>query len=470
MRLSRKDIIETTLFDSEKILTVTYLSRHADISVHEARDELEGFYTANKERANLYAVYLISGEMQKVGEMSQTGNSDGKFCRFQLVKEGELEDVKRGYSVVDSCEIFCLYTRPNMTLFELYNVDHMEDNEFVGTDPERSWIHCPLAQIKRAEMLEQHAESAKNLEKMAKVKSTQSQGGRHHETLNEKGSGQLPEGFINQKKKEVSSVNSFFSKAAASRKRSFSPEKEIDRKACKSPAGDNKQEFYEGETSRHPHSQKRRSQRIFIDGEEDGEREKETAKMSAKKKSVNGKESLTQKNATSLHDAKADEIDKADQKELTKTRLSQEDLFSDGASSPEPERMPMDDPEEGYKEKQSASFVSAAKKKCRSPPRSVMADSKAKPKLAETESADDNKPPTRKEHVTETYLDEDGFMVTKQVLKDVIVNSPAERSENHTDGQKPSEFKEKQRPSIPSIIGMKKPRQQRKIESFFAKK
>lgn len=38
LKLSRRDFIETTLFDDGKILTINSLSRHADISIDEANE------------------------------------------------------------------------------------------------------------------------------------------------------------------------------------------------------------------------------------------------------------------------------------------------------------------------------------------------------------------------------------------------------------------------------------------------
>lgn len=76
--------------------------------------ELRDFLMENKDRTKLYAVYILSGVL-KAPDSSSRG-SDGvptcKIRRTQLVRDYDLEKFRKDYSEVDTCEIYCLNTRP----------------------------------------------------------------------------------------------------------------------------------------------------------------------------------------------------------------------------------------------------------------------------------------------------------------------------------------------------------------------
>uniref|UniRef100_A0A914SC62 DNA polymerase delta subunit 3 n=1 Tax=Parascaris equorum TaxID=6256 RepID=A0A914SC62_PAREQ len=112
MVMGRRDILETVLFDSELIVTVGYLSRHADIPIDDAK-ELVFDVVGNKDKANVHAVYLLSGEMNDERcEGDQRCNKPAQCRRVQLVREKNLDAIRHKYRTVDTCEIFCLHSKP----------------------------------------------------------------------------------------------------------------------------------------------------------------------------------------------------------------------------------------------------------------------------------------------------------------------------------------------------------------------
>ncbi|EJD75420.1 hypothetical protein LOAG_17429 [Loa loa] len=157
MGLDRSRILETSLFDLEQIVTVQYLSRHADLPIDDAKDELAEFLKQNKNRTELHAVYIVSGELSvpDLDSGSTTGNAavTRKLHRTQLVRDCDLEETRQAYRKMETCEIYCLHTKPIKSLCLLYSVDSLEDAEYERTDSERSWLSYPEAETKKKEML-----------------------------------------------------------------------------------------------------------------------------------------------------------------------------------------------------------------------------------------------------------------------------------------------------------------------------
>ncbi|VDO56038.1 unnamed protein product [Onchocerca flexuosa] len=148
-------ILETSLFDLEQIVTVQYLSRHADISIDDAKDELAEFLMQNKNRTELHAVYVLSGKL-KVPDFGSDNTSDTAITpkyRTQLVRDCDLEETRRAYGEVVTCEIYCLHTKPIKSLCLIYSVDSLEDAEYERSDSKRSWLSYPETEIKTKEML-----------------------------------------------------------------------------------------------------------------------------------------------------------------------------------------------------------------------------------------------------------------------------------------------------------------------------
>lgn len=80
--------------------------------------ELETFYKQNKDKANVHAVYLLSGEMNDEHcDGDQRCNKPPRCRRVQLVREKNLEAIKHKYRTVDTCEIFCLHSKPIKVIF-----------------------------------------------------------------------------------------------------------------------------------------------------------------------------------------------------------------------------------------------------------------------------------------------------------------------------------------------------------------
>lgn len=69
--------------------------------------ELESFFAENKDKTELHAIYVVSGEV------TSTDSTKGrKQRRTQLVRETELSNVLNTFDSVDTCEIYCLYIKP----------------------------------------------------------------------------------------------------------------------------------------------------------------------------------------------------------------------------------------------------------------------------------------------------------------------------------------------------------------------
>lgn len=443
MVLNVREVLETTLFDSEVIVTVNYLSRHAGIPIQDARDELERFYSKNKDKAALYAVYLITGEMKKPrmeGSERTSAQESMKYRRVQLVRDSNLVKVKNKYEKVDTCEIFCLHTHPIKSLYSLYNVDHLDDDEFLETDPDRSWISCPAAELLRSEMLKDHAESAKRLEESTKKQSPQAS--RSSEPCCSKSTA--------QRSKDKSDISALLAKAAA-RPKVVTPEKKTMENSVSTTKSDEARNVHTNEESSSVGSKKRRGRPILIDDEESGE----------------------------------NLVESREHKEYEKNKfipLSQKDLFSDGMSSPEPEEKieieKVEDeerpPKKGSKKMKDKKSSSPPVKKARTSPVRSLSTSVTTERVEEI--AETSKKPSRKEYVTETYVDEDGFMVTKQVQKDVEVEGMTEKAENNKEKAMPPQkpltpVKSQNTRKATDKKLPKKPMQgQSKISSFFAKK
>ena len=78
--------------------------------------ELQSFYDTHKTTAELHVVYIVSGEMKKPSDGSEKKSSEfgiaAKYRRVQFVRDKDLESVKGKYDKVDTCDVYCLHTKP----------------------------------------------------------------------------------------------------------------------------------------------------------------------------------------------------------------------------------------------------------------------------------------------------------------------------------------------------------------------
>lgn len=103
LKLSRRDFIETTLFDDGKILTINSLSRHADISIDEANELV-------------YFVSFIIYRSMPNNENTILYHSSLKCCRFP---QGFLFNCEYGSCVVWSGSALRqkFHSRPTIKVF-----------------------------------------------------------------------------------------------------------------------------------------------------------------------------------------------------------------------------------------------------------------------------------------------------------------------------------------------------------------
>uniref|UniRef100_A0A0N5AIS9 DNA polymerase delta subunit 3 n=1 Tax=Syphacia muris TaxID=451379 RepID=A0A0N5AIS9_9BILA len=438
-RLSARDILETTLLDSHKPLTVTYLSRHGDISVSDACKELDSFYCSHKDRASLHAVYLLSGLLKSkphfntsqlcsklhVSIVSNSQQNQMYRCT-ELVREESLEQNKEKYTSLDTCEIYCLHTKPIKSLIVLYNMDKFDDEEFKSSDPKRSWIKCPQAEANRIAMVKNHPESAKLFEKIAKI-----------DNSNSNLEGPSP------KRKRHSDEDQQYADACLHTK--ISPKKNSgDSHIRNSPT---KAGLHSNNSSScAKNNEKQRGSRLLFEEKRSNKRSEED--ISEKKANVK-KYSQKTEASTSASEKRTKRID-----------LSQDDIFSSVVSSPEDSE---DEDKKAVAEETSKSKMPKVK-----PSFSKSNAPLNFEKIGSSNKVENETKATKKEYVTESFVDEDGFLVTKRVLKEVPLQKKAQVT-GSTLNEKQSGSKGKETKCPP----MKKPKKenitQSKISSFFKK-
>ncbi|VDN01047.1 unnamed protein product, partial [Onchocerca ochengi] len=101
MVLDRRRLLENWLFDLEQIVTVQCLSRHADISIDDAKE------------TELHAVYVLSGKLKirdRIIDNTCYAANTPKY-RTQLVRDCNLEVSRQDYGEVITCEIYSLHTK-----------------------------------------------------------------------------------------------------------------------------------------------------------------------------------------------------------------------------------------------------------------------------------------------------------------------------------------------------------------------
>ncbi|VDK55051.1 unnamed protein product [Gongylonema pulchrum] len=94
MVLDRRRVLETSLFDSEQIVTVQYLSRHADIP--------------------------LTCQSDGSGNDEDYPSLPSRQFRTQLVRDCDLENARRAYRETETCEIYCLHTKPIKVNFAMF--------------------------------------------------------------------------------------------------------------------------------------------------------------------------------------------------------------------------------------------------------------------------------------------------------------------------------------------------------------
>ncbi|VDK72168.1 unnamed protein product [Onchocerca ochengi] len=398
MVLDRRRILETSLFDLEQIVTVQYLSRHADISIDDAKNELAEFLTQNKNRTELRAVYVLSGKL-KIPDPSSDNTSDAAITpkyRTQLIRDCELEEARQAYREVSLCL--------------LYSVDSLEDAQYERSDPKRSWLSYPETETKTKEMLAHYSAVSMPETQKKRIQNLVSSISKSPEPKSKKIKDDITSMFVQtanrSKQEETSSMDNV----------SQEVEGNIDGKT----------NIMSGKTI------KRRGQCILIDSKEQDMREE-----------TESPEIIGLKNVVTKSIEVATSKKKNFTMEARNTFLTQDDLFSDGDSNPD--RMDCDE-------------ITKTK---------IDEGKSSRNDGLENEGNYGNQGKVvRKEYVTETFLDNDGFMVTKQVLKEIELEPSSAHASTETCGKTKSTklLNSKERRSA------KIPQGQAKISAFFQKK
>ncbi|CAG9534353.1 unnamed protein product [Cercopithifilaria johnstoni] len=409
MGLDKLRILETSLFDLEQIVTVQYLSRHADMPIDDAKDELAEFLKQNKSKTELHAVYVVSGELNVSDPTSSSSAANTtathKLRRTQLVRDCDLEKIRQTYRKVETCEIYGLHTKPIKSLCLLYSVDSLEDAEYERTDPQRSWLSYPEAETKTKEILAHcSAISAPEIQKKRTQKNLLLSTSKSAEPMAKRTKNNRTSLLqaAKQNKEEMPSVDRISQQRNVGKKANIVSSEAI----------------------------KRRGQRIMI-GSKEEDMGKETESP--------------EKLIETMVPEKKDVI-----VGTSNALLTQDDLFSDADSNPD-------------------------KMDCEQNRKNEIAEERIDPKklpqicndsLKNENSCGSQRKAIRKEHGTETFLDVDGFLVTKQVLKEIELEPSSANASTETRSKitKTKLLDNKERRST------KVPQGQAKISSFFQKK
>ncbi|MFH4978310.1 hypothetical protein AB6A40_005019 [Gnathostoma spinigerum] len=388
MGLDVDELLVSRLFDSGKPVTAVHLSRHANISFINAAEAINVFYERNKDKGSLHAVYLLMGLRKKAfnGERSGGFHEPKDIWHMQIVRDCDLDKAKSRYSRLDTCEVFALHKSDIEDLCILHNIDRLDDRDFVDSDYKRSWITCPEASEKREEMLQKHAGDSERFEEMAKK----------NDEITMKEEPTRLRSVVKESAKR-NDISDLFAKAVARKKhRSQSPK----RSPRGSPFSTPKKKGTPGGSGS---TQKDRGRRIKIDNEEIGKEHDEAGSVKENSKETYLNQKPIKRQVGSIEgETEASVIS------------SQDDIFSAGDSSPE--RM------EDDSVSRSCERTPTPPNKLRRSPRKLVAVEHVNDSSENGRPDDSHLKAKRKEYVTETFLDDDGFMVTKRVMKEVDVN------------------------------------------------
>ncbi|CAI4224033.1 unnamed protein product [Auanema sp. JU1783] len=412
--------LEMMLFDDQRIVTALTLSRHSGSLVEDAKESITSFYESNKGKNGLWAIYSITGDMER----------QGIVCKSTvLAKESELEEKKSNFQKITASEVFSLQVRDVEDVYSVFLADMMEDKDFFRSDNDRAPIKTKKIEYFRQIMETNHKDQLELIAKTIELSKT---------------AGVKPvvtkKSTIVDKKPDIKKM---FEKACTKEKTPRnSPKKEVRESPFSSPE----------ESTSSDSTQKKRNRKIIIDDEDS--------------LSPPAKEPKQEPETTPKKEEKP--IVRSEKKESK--NLLKEDIFDANASSPEkeaePEQMEVDSPVKKSKKKSNSE-----NKKPKKSSQIINEDNDEKPEEPVVRrsprkhfqgGAVEKKKKMIKSY--ETFMDDEGFLVTKEVVREQSVE-PEEAAV-----AKPLSPKKINQTTLTKPKTTKTANQQSKISSFFTKK
>ncbi|KAK6759963.1 hypothetical protein RB195_021489 [Necator americanus] len=387
------------IVDENKVVTAVTLSRRLHIMTDEATKAMVEFYDKHKTGGDIWATFIVYGSREKFGVPVRSS---------VLCRDEDVEKVKAQFKTVHSVKLFSLQTVKIEDLNSLLVGDRLEDQKFFRSDAERSLIRSKLVRHFAEELCEklQSGNSdvliamrhllgdAQNQKSPAKVASSHSP----------------KKGSLQPQK-----LDNLFKKACERQK---TPKSTPKKEARKSPWSSEKAESLSQSTDESVEStdiplhnkirRSRNSQKEVKVEDDDSPVEAASKQTSTSKKNLSSKFSST----------------------FSKTKKLNKDIFDDEDSSPEksnevkeksPDRAP-EKPNNANKRKLSPA-PSKKLKEAFQPPHDCEDSQES------AASSDGDHIPAKKKKMVktvETYQDEDGFLVTKEVVNMVETDEPEE--------------------------------------------
>ncbi|KAK6759962.1 hypothetical protein RB195_021489 [Necator americanus] len=365
------------IVDENKVVTAVTLSRRLHIMTDEATKAMVEFYDKHKTGGDIWATFIVYGSREKFGVPVRSS---------VLCRDEDVEKVKAQFKTVHSVKLFSLQTVKIEDLNSLLVGDRLEDQKFFRSDAERSLIRSKLVRHFAEELCEklQSGNSdvliamrhllgdAQNQKSPAKVASSHSP----------------KKGSLQPQK-----LDNLFKKACERQK---TPKSTPKKEARKSPWSSEKAESLSQSTDE------------SVESTDIPLHNKRIRKRSTSKKNLSSKFSST----------------------FSKTKKLNKDIFDDEDSSPEksnevkeksPDRAP-EKPNNANKRKLSPA-PSKKLKEAFQPPHDCEDSQES------AASSDGDHIPAKKKKMVktvETYQDEDGFLVTKEVVNMVETDEPEE--------------------------------------------
>ncbi|PAV70603.1 hypothetical protein WR25_02026 [Diploscapter pachys] len=450
--------LESLLREEKLVVTAITLARRLDVPIPKAVRLMDKLWKEREKVPGLSAIYLVTGA-KKHPTLYETEMD----CSV-LSKWDELDQTKQQFNYIKTETLYSLQCIPIETLHNVFEPEIDAVFSHYETDPKRAGIRC-----------EETVRLRKERESLSARRGTKPVVIQRDSSAELPSSSQAPS--TNQPKpkslpKQPDLVK-LFAKAASKEKTPktspkklpaspFSPTKSPKKEVEELPKVKQEVEEMQVDEDSPLKNNRRRNKRILIDDEDDWNGEppskEEKEESPAKKRGGKVKKSLETK------ENHKEEGSKRNASAKRKTIPVDEDLFDaedegNGLSTEEAE-----DVKPAKKQKQS---------KTKSTPSPATRTSPRKRKLFPTAS-ENASPATKTISVTEEYVDEDGFTVTRQVKKVVELTEDEKKAEEESRTAKKSTNDETEsissRSTASSKASKKVPAGQARISSFFNKK
>ncbi|PAV65017.1 hypothetical protein WR25_08344 [Diploscapter pachys] len=451
--------LESLLKEEKLVATAITLARRLDAPISKAVRLMDKLWKEREKVPGLSAIYLVTG-VKKHPTLYETEMD----CSV-LSKWDELDQTKQQFNYIKTETLYSLQCVPIETLHNVFEPEIDAVFSHYETDPKRAGIRCEETAKLRKERESLPARRGAKPVVIQRDSSAELASSSQASSTNQPKSKSLP------KQPDLAKL---FAKAASKEKTPrtspkklpvspFSPIKSPKKEVEESPKVKQEVEEMQVDEDSPLKNNRRRNKRILIDDEDDwnGEPSKEEKEESpAKKRGGKAKKSLETK-----ENHKEEGGSKRNASAKRKTIPVDEDLFD------------AEDEGNGRSTEEEAEDVKPAKKqkqpKTKSTPPPATRTSPRKRKLFPTAS-DNASPATKTISVTEEYVDEDGFTVTRQVKKVVELTEDEKKAEEESRTARKSTSDETEsissRSTASSKASKKVPAGQARISSFFNKK